>query len=182
MTKIMANEFLRLIGKLEETDPTTPAYLTLLQSIECLNSIGQTIEEMLAESEAALKIPVEVRADWVPGQEGKIVELTAAIDPEKVPVHPIPTPPYETADFPAETPEEKEGHEVAELVKQIAEQPEPAPVEQKTYQSSDVRAALVDARGRGVNVGEILQRFGVSNFQFLPATQYGALIEALKAV
>ena len=87
------------------------------------------------------------------------------INPENVPVHPIPTPPFETADFPAETPEEQ-----------------PAPVEEKTYQSSDVRAALVDARGRGVNVGEILQRFGVSNFQFLPANQYGALIEALGAV
>ena len=180
MTKTMASEFLRLIRKLEETDPSTTAYHVLLQSIECLNSIGQTIEEMLAESEATLKIPVEVRADWVPGQEGKIVELTAAIDPEKVPVHPIPVAPFETSDFP-ETPEEKEGHEVAELVKQIAEQPEP-PKEEKTYQSSDVRAALVDARSRGINVGEILQRFGVSNFQFLPATQYGALIEALKAV
>lgn len=180
MTKTMAREFLRLIDKLPETDPTSTAYHVLLQSIECLNSIGQTIEEMLAESNAVLDGPVSAHVDWAEGQEGKIVELTASIDPDKVPVHPIPTAPFETADFP-ETPEEQEGHEVAELVKQIAEQPEP-PKEEKTYQSSDVRAALVDARGRGVNVGEILQRFGVSNFQFLPATQYGALIEALKAV
>lgn len=180
MTKTMANEFLRLIGKLHETDPSTQAYLTLLQSIECLNSIGQTIEEMLAESEATLKIPVEVRADWVPGQEGKIVELTAAIDPEKVPVHPIPVAPFETSDFP-ETPEEKEGHEVAELVKQIAEQPEP-PKEEKTYQSSDVRKALVEVKAKGVDVKEVLSEFGVTDFRALPAAKYGALMARLEAM
>ena len=160
MTEFMQKECYRLIDKLAETDPTTEAYHIVLSSIERLDAIGSTIDEIAKSREQA---PQEL---VIKGSLDKVIPFEA------------PSFPAEDKDEPGETPEEKEGHEVAELVKRVVEPPK----EEKTYQSSDVRAALVDARGRGVNVGEILQRFGVSNFQFLPATQYGALIEALKAV
>lgn len=82
--------------------------------------------------------------------------------------------PFEAASFPEEVKQD--------LVKDVPPpEPEP-PKEEKVYESSDVRTALCDARTRGVNVGEILRRFGVDNFQNLPAAKYGALIEALEAV
>ena len=93
--------------------------------------------------------------------------------------------PFTAPDFPAETPEEQEGHEVAELVKKVVEaQPAPPPekAEEKTYTSPEVRKALVDARGKGINVKEILAGFGAENFQALPASKYGALMEALEVI
>ena len=170
MTTTMAREFLRLIEKLHETDPSTQAYLTLLQSIECLNSIGTTIEEMLTESMAAIarQDPVTAHADWVEGQEGKVVELSVVVDPEKVPVHPIPTPPFEAADFPAEVKDD--------LVKE-----ESVKEEVKTYTSAQVRKALVDARNSGTDVRALLAEFGADNFGAVPEGKYAELMARLGA-
>ena len=73
--------------------------------------------------------------------------------------------PFTAPDFPAEAPEEKK--------------PEPAP---PTLSASDVRKLLVEARGRGANVKEILKGFGADSFQALPADRYEDLAEALRAV
>lgn len=73
--------------------------------------------------------------------------------------------PFTAPDFPAEAPEEKK--------------PEPAP---PTLSASDVRKLLVEARGRGANVKEILKGFGADSFQALPADRYEDLAAALRAV
>ena len=166
MTETVKQEFMRLVDLLPQTDPRTEAYHILLSSIERFDAIGSTINDMadVIHSEAALDA-VTTEAGWVKDQVGKVVELTARIDPEKVPVHPIPTVPFEATDFPAETPEEKK--------------PEPAP---PTLSASDVRKLLVEARGRGVNVKEVLKGFGADSFQALPADKYDALADALRAV
>lgn len=175
MTEFTKKECLRLIDKLSETDPTTEAYHILLSSIERFDSIGNTVDEIAQLREAAAEhVVIDVSA--IKEQMKKRAEAA----PEDDGTHPIPPElvvPFETEDFPAEVKDD--------LVKDVpppAEEKKEEPVEEKVYESSDVRAALVDARGRGVNVGEILQKFGVSNFQFLPASQYGELIKALGTV
>ena len=164
MTEFTKLEFFRLIEKLKDTDPSTTAYHILLQSIESFDSIAKTVDDIAAMRDEDAHEAVVVGAGWVKGQEGKVVELTATIDPDKVPVHPIPVVPFEATDFPAETtmnpPEDKKN----------------------SYDPADVRKALLDARGRGVNVKEILRGFGADGFQAVPAEKYGALMEALAAV
>lgn len=160
MTEYSKKEFRRLLDKVPETDPSTTAYHVLMQSIEMFNAIALTIDEFLDSG-------------VVPPQE------------QVIGVNNVNVVPFTAPDFPAETPEEQEGHEVAELVKKVVEaQPAPPPekAEEKTYTSPEVRKALVDARGKGVNVKEILAGFGAENFQALPASKYGALMEALEVI
>ena len=160
MTEYSRKEFRRLLDKVPETDPSTTAYHVLMQSIEMFNAIALTIDEFLDSG-------------VVPPQE------------QVIGVNNVNVVPFTAPDFPAETPEEQEGHEVAELVKKVVEaQPAPPPekAEEKTYTSPEVRKALVDARGKGVNVKEILAGFGAENFQALPASKYGALMEALEVI
>lgn len=153
MTEFSKNELLRLVDKIPETDPTTTAYHVLMQSIECFNSLALTVDEILA-----------LRDGVTPSQE-QVIGVNNVV-------------PFTAPDFPAETPEEKEGHEVAELVKKVVEaQPAPPPLS-----ASDVRKLLVEARGRGVNVKEVLKGFGADSFQALPADKYEALAEALRSV
>lgn len=177
MTETVKQEFMRLVDLLPQTDPRTEAYHILLSSIERFDAIGSTINDMVdvIHSEAALDA-VTTEAGWVKDQVGKVVELTARVDPDKVPVHPIPTVPFEATDFPADTKDEvPEGclHVV------VPRTDEPAP---PSLSASDVRKLLVEARGRGVNVKEVLKGFGADSFQALPADKYDALAAALRAV
>ena len=166
MTEFSKNELLRLVDKIPGTDPTSTAYHVLMQSIECFNSLALTVDEIIALRDG------EAHDDLVEQQEAvttqakfisdNVVELKAAIDPEKVPVHPIPEVP---------TPE-----------------PAPAPAveepkqEEKTYAASDVRKALVEVKAKGVDVKEVLSEFGVADFRALPASKYGALMKRLEAM
>ena len=47
------------------------------------------------------------------------------------------------------------------------------------YKMGEVRAALAKARGKGVNVSEIITSFGVSNFQQITKEQYPAIMRIL---
>jgi hypothetical protein len=159
MTEFTKNEFVRLIDLLPQTDPRSNDYLTLLRSIECFDSIANSIDEM--DGLRSLDLSAE-------RTEPRVVEL-ATVKPigvvgafKEMP----PTVPAEPA---------------------VEEKPEPAPIEEKkeeeqTYDASTVRKALVDARSRGVDVKEILSGFGVANFGALPAAKYGALMDALEVL
>ena len=48
MTDFVKDELLRVVHTLPETDPRTPEYHTLLRSIEALDSIGSTINDIIA--------------------------------------------------------------------------------------------------------------------------------------
>lgn len=167
MTEFSKNELLRLVDKIPETDPTTTAYHVLMQSIECYNALALTVDEIIAlRDEAAYEDLMEQR-----GQFKQQAEKIKQIAQDNVV-------PFDATDFQAEAPEEQEGHEVAELVKKVAEA-QPAP---PSLSASDVRKLLVEARGRGVNVKEVLKGFGADSFQALPADKYDALADALRAV
>lgn len=62
--------------------------------------------------------------------------------------------------------------------------PAPAPAVEETaeYKMEDVRAALVEARRKGMNVTELLKEFGVENFSAFPAGKYGELMARLTKV
>ena len=69
-------------------------------------------------------------------------------------------------------------------------QPEPVEPEKSetvendepAFKMEEVRAALAKARGRGVNVSEIIRSFGADNFQQIPKNQYGAIMAKLTEV
>lgn len=83
---------------------------------------------------------------------------------------------------------EDEDEEATESVASVpAEEhtPDPAPDPAdsgKTYEMTEVRAALVAARKNGVNVTELLHEFGVENFSAFPAGRYGELMDKLGVV
>jgi hypothetical protein len=67
-----------------------------------------------------------------------------------------------------------------------ADPPAPAPESEKEggdeepqYKMEEVRAALAKARGRGVNVSEIIRSFGADNFQQITPDKYPAIMEKL---
>lgn len=158
MTEFMRDELNRLVQKIPVTDPCTSEYHVLLRSIEYLDSMGPTIEEILAEVfEAAVaedlgaeKLDVKDGAELISAikarEEGKVVPFTA---PE----------------FPEDPPEDK-----------------PAEQEEKTYDPSEVRKALVDAKKKGVDIKVILAKVGVDNFQAVPAAKYGTIMKELEVV
>lgn len=148
MTEFVKKEFLRLIDLLDQTDPRSQEYLTLLHSIECFDSMANSIDEMDKLRTLDLMEDRLAEKKTVAEQAAKVAEIA------KDNVVPFTAP-----DFPAEQTEEA-----------------------KTYSASDVRKALVDAKGKGVNVKEILGSFGAENFSALPAAKYGELMARLEEV
>jgi hypothetical protein len=62
-----------------------------------------------------------------------------------------------------------------------AEKPAPEkPASGTKLKMADVRGALAKARGKGVNVAEIINSFGVENFQQIPEDQYPAVMAKLE--
>lgn len=170
MTEFMRDELNRLVQKIPETDPCSQEYHVLLRSIEYLDSMGSTIEEILAqvfeaevaEDLGAEKLDVKEGAELISAikskTEGKVVPFTAPDFPEAAE---------------AETPAE------IKSVPESAESPsEPA----KTYSSSDVRKAVVDARLRGVDTAELFKKYGSETFQGVPEARYPDLMKDLGVV
>ena len=54
--------------------------------------------------------------------------------------------------------------------------------DEPAFKMEEVRAALAKARGRGVNVSEIIRSFGADNFQQIPKNQYGDIMAKLTEV
>lgn len=187
MTEFSKNELFRLVDKIPETDPTSTAYHVLMQSIECFNSLAPTVDEIIALRDEEAHDDLVEQQEAVTAQakfiSDNVVELKAAVDPEKVPVHPIP----EVPDDPTATNEVKPIGVVGKFKEMSPTVPaEPAvedkTVEEKTYAASDVRKALVEVKAKGVDVKEVLSEFGVADFRALPASKYGALMKRLEAM
>lgn len=52
--------------------------------------------------------------------------------------------------------------------------------EVETFKPAEVRAALASARLKGVNVAELLRKFGAGNFSALPESRYADVMQAVK--
>lgn len=69
-----------------------------------------------------------------------------------------------------------------EPVEAAEPEPETGDDEEPAFKMEEVRAALAKARGRGVNVSEIIRSFGVNSFPEIPKNKYGAIMAKLAEV
>ena len=145
MKQFLKDEFIRLVDKLPETDPTKTEYHVLLHSIEALEAIGSTIEDILTLAEENLE------------------------DPELPPIIPIPVKPIDLDPDPANP---------VPVPDPIEPPQEPA----KTYTNAEVRAALVAAKKKGVDIKSLLAGFGGEKIQEVPEEKYAALMAALEVM
>lgn len=166
MTEYVAGELRRIIGMIPTVDPTTTEYHILLQSLECFAGIADSIEEIMSEidydppaAEAVTKVTLH------PALEKALEEKAGETPAEDVPkkLEAIPFKEFMERDIPK--PEEDE-----------TEQAEPA----RVWEMTEVRAALVEARKKGVNVSALLREFGVENFGAFPAGKYDELMKRLE--
>ena len=164
MTEFSKQELLRLVDKIPETDPTSTAYHVLMQSIECFNSLALTVDEIIAlRDEQAYEDLMEQRG-LVKQQAEKVKEIAQ----DNVVPFTAPAAPWEE-----KVPESEEGFDPE------VEEPKQ---EEKTYDASEVRKALVEVKAKGVDVKEVLSEFGVTDFRALPAAKYGQLMARLEAM
>ena len=161
MTEYVASELRRIIGKIPETDPATMEYHVLLQSLEIFANISESLEELMARVDEETLSEGESKVVLHPMLERALAEKA-----------------NETEDFPPE--DETPFPAGGEAETPAPEETVAVPVEEKTYEMTEVRAALVEARRKGVNVSALLREFGVENFGAFPAGKYGELMKRLE--
>ena len=153
----VAAEMTRMVIRQSELDPASYDYKQLMENLSILAGSAEAYEDIEQYLSMAAKGIVSI--DIYP--EGKME---------------------------AEAPKSEPGDTTCQITAPVKEpDPEPAPKADppadlgKTYEMTDVRAALVDARRKGVNVTELLKEFGVENFSAFPAGRYGELMQRLGA-
>ena len=159
----VASELQRMLARQTELDPSSVEYSTLLRNIEVLAGTADlyvNIMDYLRE------------AGVFSGEPERIVDVT--LHPEIVKAM------NDAADkHPVESPFPDAEKEAPEKVVEL--HPVKDEAAQKSYEMTEVRAALVEARKKGVNVSALLKEFGVENFGAFPAGRYGELMARLEA-
>ena len=160
MNKHVASELERLLSLQPTLDPSTDSYTILCSNLEMLayqsemyDAIEQYIEEAKAPDGTVTKVVMH------PALSEKLESIADE--------HPVEGSPFPPAD-------EEAPSKVVELHPVVAD------AAQVSYKLEDVRAALVEARKRGVNVTELLKEFGVDNLGAFPAGRYGELMKRLE--
>ena len=168
MTELTRRELVRAAELLKETDPRSSEYHVLLRSIEYLDSMGATLDEIaeLIDWEIAMEFPPVAAGESSaikarPGK-GELTPFPGKKEPVPQPAEPLPEPTPIT-------------------------DPQPEPVEteaepEPTYSAAQVRKALVDARSKGVDIKAVLAKVGADNFQGVPASKYGIIMKELEVV
>ena len=155
-----ANELRRMLELQTRLDPSSMEYTQLMRNMEVLAGSLEMYNDIADFFELADK-GIQ-RIEIIPG--GKPADEPYVEEPTQFEGDPAPVS-SEEPDSPAdEQPEETDKPE------------EPA----KTYEMSEVRAALVAARRRGVNVTKLLNEYGVDNFGAFPAGKYAELMDRLE--
>lgn len=156
----VASELQRMLVRQTELDPSSVEYSNLLRNIEVLTGTADLYIDIMDYLKDA---------GMFSGEPDRIVDVT--LHPELVKAmadeHPVESP------FPDA--EEEAPSKVVEL------HPVKDEAAQKSYEMTEVRAALVEARKKGVNVSALLKEFGVENFGAFPAGRYGELMARLEA-
>ena len=173
MTEFMRDELNRLVQKIPVTDPCSQEYHVLLRSIEYLDSMGATIEEILAQVfEAA--VADDLGAEKLDVKEG--AELISAIKAQKAEGKVVP---FTAPEFPEDPPDAETPAEIKSVPVSAESPSEPTT---KTYSASDVRKAVVDARLRGVDTAPLFRKYGAEFFQGVPEDRYPDLMRDLGVV
>lgn len=154
----VASELNRMLLRQKELDPSTPEYSTLLRNIELLAGTADLyIDIMDYLAQAGMQC-----------EEDRITQVTVA--------------PF-VAQAIQERAEEETKTEAPENVVEfppVDEPPFETDAAPESYTLVDVRAALRDAKLRGVNIKELVQSFGATNLTDLDPAKYGELMKKLE--
>ena len=86
----------------------------------------------------------------------------------------------ESLEVPSETPAPEPEENVKPELEKEPENPGSEKPGGETFKPAEVRAALASARLKGVNVAELLRKFGAGNFSALPESRYADVMQAVK--
>ena len=201
MKEFIREEYRRIIDLIPQTDPATPNYHCLLQSLEFFAGISDVVEELLYMlDDADGKI---VKVDFHP----PVVDLTGGCGEDCATCDNCSSNCTESATAgedcatcdncssnstesvtAGENADEAEASEPASA--EVEEAPGPSEKEDSssdegdaeavTYDLVTVRKALIDARKGGADIKAILKSVGASNLTDLPPDKYGAVMAKLK--
>ena len=181
MTEYLKEELIRLVDLLPQTDPRTQDYHVLLRSIESLDAIGSTVDAVVDLVGCEPPVYREARAIEITGAKKFREEVAEGLAEEKKFSEEAVAKIVELSAATAAK-EEVKGTTVAENAT-TAPTTEPEPKkEEAVINPADVRKALVDAKGRGVDVKQILGSMGAENFRELSADRYGELLDLLEVM
>ncbi len=147
----VANELVRMLDRQKELDPATPEYAQLFSNMEVMVRCADMFVDIFDYLAAAGALPQE---------EPEITQVT--IHPELVRAM------QEKAEEEEDT---RPGPGKAE---------EEAPKTVVEFSLIQVRAALRDAKKRGVDIAGVIKSFGASNLTDLPAEKYPELMKKLE--
>lgn len=147
----VANELVRMLDRQKELDPATRDYEQLVTNLETLIFHADLYLDVFEYLQAAGRLPA-------PFDEPEITQVT---------LHP----------------------ELVKAMQEKAEEdtrPGPGEAEEEAPQTVvefsliQVRAALREAKKRGVDIAGVIKSFGASNLTDLPAEKYGELMKKLE--
>lgn len=147
----VADELVRMLDRQKELDPATRDYEQLVTNLETLIFHADMYLDVFEYLGAAGRLPT-------PFDEPEITQVT--IHPELV-----------------KAMQEKEEEDTRPSPGEAEEEASQTVVEFSLIQ---VRAALRDAKKRGVDIAGVIKSFGASNLTDLPAEKYGELMKKLE--
>lgn len=147
----VADELVRMLDRQKELDPATREYEQLVTNLETLIFHADLYLDVFEYLQAAGRLPS-------PFDESTVTQVT--LHPELVRAM-------------------QEAKEEADTRSGPGEAEEEAPQTVVEFSLIQVRAALRDAKKRGVDIAGVIKSFGASNLTDLPAEKYGELMEKL---
>ena len=156
MKQFIIDELNKTLNKLKETDPSTPAYHATLQSLEFINGMAETLE-------VACDIVANGAGSFYP-EDGRTIEAPEDMRAPQIKEF-TPTPVAD--EVPAETPAEATTEEVLANVK---------------YTKADLRKALYAAKEEGVDITELLGKYGAKNVNDVKEADYAEIIGMYGAI
>lgn len=156
----VAGELRRMLSRQKELPVESQEYTLLMQNMEILARTTDMYSDIADFLELADKGIQKI--EIIPG--GKQAD------------EPYVEEPTQFEGDPAQVSSEEPDSPADEQLEETDKKKEPA----KTYEMSEVRAALVAARRRGVNVTKLLNEYGVDNFGAFPAGKYAELMDRLE--
>lgn len=149
----VADELVRMLDRQKQLDPATPEYMQLCTNMELMVRCADLYLDVFEYLQAAGRMPS-------PFDESTVTQVT--LHPELVRAM------------------QEKAEEEQDTRPGPGEVEEEAPQTVVEFSLIQVRAALRDAKKRGVDIVELIKSCGASNLTDLPAEKYGELMKKLE--